>query len=169
MRRGMVVASMLAGLGLGAPAGPVAAQSRVVVPIVIQAPRAATPPSSGTSSVHVTTRTTSSRPGVTTTRVTVRDSTGAGRTVGPSPAGRTLATVPAGTPSVLVTVDRRREPDGTGAPGQTRVTVEDVSRANRVLGGPAPAAVYGAANRGDQTLIITSEAPIDAPIVILAP
>jgi hypothetical protein len=165
----MVVASMLAGLGLGAPAGPVAAQSRVVVPIVIQAPRAAAPPSSGTSSVHVTTRTASPRPGVTTTRVTVRDSTGAGRTVGPSPAGRTLATVPVGTPSVLVTVDRRREPDGTGAPGQTRVTVEDVSRANHVLGGPAPASVYQAASRGDQTLIITSEAPIDAPIVILAP
>ena len=66
-------------------------------------------------------------------------------------------------------MDRRRGPDGTGAPGQTRVTVEDVSRANRVVGGPAPASVYRAANRGDQTLIITSEAPIDAPIVILAP
>jgi hypothetical protein len=166
----MVVASMLAGLGLtGAPPGPAAAQSRVIVPIVIQAPRAAAPQSSGTASVHVTTRTTSSRPGVTTTRVTVRDSTGAGRTVGPSPASRTLATIPAGTPSVLVTVDRRREPDGTGAPGQTRVTVEDVSRSNRVLGGPAPVSVHRAASIGDQTVIITSEAPIDVPIVILAP
>jgi hypothetical protein len=166
----MVVASVLAGLGLtGTPVGPAAAQSRVIVPIVIQTPRAASPQSTRTPSIHVTTRTASPQPGVTTTRVTVRDSTGAGRSVGLSPVGRTMATVPAGTPSVLITVDRRLGPDGTGAPGRTRVTVEDVSHSNRVLGGPAPVSIQRAAGLGHQTLIITSEAPIDAPIVILAP
>ena len=170
MRRGMVVASMLAGLGLGAPAGPVAAQSRVVVPIVIQAPRAATPPSSGTSSVQVTTRTTSSRPGVTTTRVTVRDSTGAGRTVGPSPAGRTLATVSGrhalgpghGGPPARAGRKRRPGPDAGDRRG--RLAREPRARRPRTRGG-----LPDGRPCGSQTLIITSEAPIDAPIVILAP
>jgi len=170
MRRGMVVASVLAGLGLaGPPAGPAAAQSRVIVPIVIQTQRAAPVQAARTPSVQVTTRTVSPQPGVTTTRVTVRDTTGAGRSVGLSPASRTMATVPAGTPSVLVTVDRRRGLDGSGAPGRTRVTVEDVSHSNRALGGPAPVSILRAAGLGQETLIITSEAPIDAPIVILAP
>ncbi len=170
MRQGMIVASVLAGLGLaGTSAGPATAQTRVIVPIVIQTQRAASPQSARTPSIHVTSRTASPQPGVTTTRVTVRDTTGAGRSVGLSPASQTMATVPAGTPSVLVTVDRRRGPDGAGAPGQTRVTVEDVSHSNRALGGPAPVSVQRAAGFGQQTLIITSEAPIDAPIVILAP
>ena len=104
-----------------------------------------------------------------TTRVTVRNTTGAGRTVGIPEGARTMATVPPGTPSVLVTVDRRREPDGSGAPGQTKIIVEDVSRANRTLGGPAPLSQSRTASPGQQTLIVTSEAPIDAPIVILGP
>jgi len=169
MRRGMVVAGVLAALGLaGTPAGPAAAQSRVIVPIVIQTQRATPVQAARTPSIQVTTRTASPQPGVTTTRVTVRDTTGAGRSVDLSPASQTMATVPAGTPSVLVTVDRRRGPDGTGAPGWTRVTVEDVSHSNRALG-PAPVSIQRAAGLGHQTLIITSEAPIDAPIVILAP
>jgi hypothetical protein len=85
------------------------------------------------------------------------------------PATRTLSTVPVGTPSVLVTVDRRLAPRGTGAAGETRVTVEDVSRSGRVLGGPAPVSLLRGASPGQQTLVITSEGPIDAPIVILAP
>lgn len=170
MRRTMVVASLLAGLGLtGALAEPAAAQSRVIVPIVIQSPRPAPSPVARTPSIHVTTRTTSPQPGVTTTRVTVRDTTGAGRTIGLPPARQTMSAVRSGTPSVLVTVDQRRGPDGTGAPGQTRVTVEDVSHSNRAVGGPAPVSVQAGAGVGQQTLIVTSEAPIDAPIVILTP
>jgi hypothetical protein len=82
---------------------------------------------------------------------------------------RTLATVPAGTPSVLVTVDRRLGPDGTGSPGRTRVTVKDVSESNRTVGGPAPLSFQRGAGPRHTTLIITSDAPIDAPIVILSP
>jgi hypothetical protein len=170
MRQATVVASVLAGLGLvGLPPGPAAAQSHVIVPIVIRTQRAASPPPARTPSIHVTTRTTSPQPGMTTTSVTVVDTTGAGRIVGLSPATRTMMTVPAGTPSVRITVDRRLGPDGTGVAGQTRVTVEDVSQSNRVVGGPAPVSILRAARPGQQTLIITSEAPIDAPIVILAP
>jgi hypothetical protein len=80
-----------------------------------------------------------------------------------------MTTVRAGTPSVLVTVDRRLGPDGSGAPGRTRVTVEDVSHSNRAVGFPAPVSTQRTVGPGHQTLIITSEAPIDAPIVILAP
>ena len=170
MRRAMIVASAIAGLGLaGIPTGPATAQSRVIVPIVIQAPPPASARSTGTPSVQVTTRTASPQPGVTTTRVTVRDTTGAGRTVDLPPATGVMTTVPAGTSSVLITVDRRLGPDGTGTPGRARVTVEDVSRSNRTLGGPVPVSIERTAGLGRQTLIITSEAPIDAPIVILAP
>ena len=49
------------------------------------------------------------------------------------------------------------------------MTVEDVSHSNRIVGGPAPLSVHGGAGLGQQTLIVTSEAPIDAPIVILTP
>jgi hypothetical protein len=51
----------------------------------------------------------------------------------------------------------------------TEVTVSDVSQANRVLGGPAPIAVQRAAGLGRQTLTITSEGPIETPIVIVGP
>jgi hypothetical protein len=154
----------------GLTAVPAAAQSRVVVPIVIQAPRPGTTSPSRTPTIHVTTRTASPQPGVTATRVTVRDTTGGARTAGMSSGVKTLGSVaPPGTPSVLVTVDRRREPDGRGAPGQTKIIVEDVSRSSHTVGGPAPVSVNRTASPGQQTLIITSEAPIDAPIVILGP
>jgi hypothetical protein len=166
----MVVVSMLGALGLGAiPAGWAAAQSRVIVPIVIQAPRANSPAPTGPTTLRTTTRTTSPQPGVTATRVTVTNTTGSGQVIGGPPAMQTLSTVPPGTPSVLVTVDRRLGPDGSGASGQTRVIVRDVSQSGRTLGGPAPVSTLSAAGRGQETLIITSEAPIDAPIVILAP
>ena len=168
MRRTKVAAGILAGLTL-AGAAPAAAQSRVVVPIVVQAPRPATAPPARPQTIHVTTRTSTPQPGVTTTRVTVRDTTGAGKTVGVPPGAKTLGTVSPGTPSVLVTVDRRFAPDGSGAPGRTKIIVEDVSRSNRTLGGPASVSALKTASPGQQTLIITSEAPIDAPIVILAP
>jgi hypothetical protein len=170
MRQSTLVVGMLAYLGLaGAPAGLALAQSRVVVPIVIRARRAAAPSSTATPTVRVTTRTTSPQPGVTATRVTVRETTGAGRVTGLAPTTRTLATVPAGTPSVLVTVDRRFGPDGAGAVGRTRVTVEDVSESNRTVGGAAPLSLQRSAGRGHATVIVTSDAPIDAPIVILGP
>jgi len=170
MKRMVVGASILTSLALaGVAPAPAAAQSRVVVPIIIQAPRPAATSPSRTQSIHVTTRTASPQPGVTTSRVTVRDTTGAGRTVGMSAGAKTLGSVSAGTPSVLVTVDRRLEPDGSGAPGRTKILVEDVSQSNRTLGGPAPVSALRTASPGQQTLIITSEAPIDAPIVILAP
>jgi len=170
MKRMVVGASILTSLALaGVAPAPAAAQSRVVVPIIIQAPRPAATAPSRTQSIHVTTRTASPQPGVTTSRVTVRDTTGAGRTVGMSAGAKTLGSVSPGTPSVLVTVDRRLEPDGSGAPGRTKIIVEDVSQSNRTLGGPAPVSALRTASPGQQTLIITSEAPIDAPIVILAP
>ena len=170
MRRTIVAAGILTSVALAGPAiVPAAAQSRVVVPIVIQAPRPGASSPSRTQTTHVTTRTASPQPGVTTTRVTVSDTTGAGRTVGMSPAAQTLGTVSPGTPSVLVTVDRRLAPDGSGASGRTTIIVEDVSQSNRTVGGPAPVLVLRTASPGQQTLIITSEAPIDAPIVILAP
>lgn len=173
MRGTIVVASVLGVLGLsGIPAAPAVAQSRVIVPIVIQAPRVAAPPATGTPTVHVTTRTTMPQPGVTSTNVTVTNTTGAGRAVGFPPAVQTMRTVPIGTPSVQVTVDRRLGPPGpagSGVPGQTQITVQDVSQSGRAVGGPAPVSVFQSAGPGQQTFIITSEAPIDAPIVILAP
>jgi hypothetical protein len=170
MRRTIVAAGILTSVALAGPAiVPAAAQSRVVVPIVIQAPRPGVLSPSRTQTIHVTTRTASPQPGVTTTRVTVKDTTGAGRTVGMSPAAKTLGAVSPGTPSVLVTVDRRLAPDGSGTSGRTKIIVEDVSQSNRTLGGPAPVSALKTASPGQQTLIITSEAPIDAPIVILGP
>jgi len=170
MRWTVAVGSVLGVLGFGGVlASPAAAQSRVIVPIVIQAPRAGVPSTTGTSTVHVTTRSTSPQPGVTTTRVTVTNTTNAGRAVGFPPAIQTRSTVPVGTPSVLVTIDRRLGPDGSGAPGQTRVIVSDVSQSGRAVGGPPALSMLSTAGRGQETFIITSEAPIDAPIVILAP
>jgi hypothetical protein len=170
MRRTIVAAGILTSVALaGSATVPAAAQSRVVVPIVIQAPRPGTSSPSRTQTIHVTTRTASPQPGVTTTRVTVSDTTGAGRTVGMSPAARTLGAASPGAPSVLVTVDRRLEPQGSGASGRTKIIVEDVSQSNRTLGGPAPVSALKTASPGQQTLIIKSEAPIDAPIVILGP
>jgi hypothetical protein len=164
-----VVASVLAGLGLaGVPAQPVAAQSRVVVPVVIQRPRPAPPRAAGTPSLHVTTRTASPQPGVTTTRVTVQDTSGAGRTLGLVPPVRTLATVPVGTASVLIRVDRQPAPIGAGSGDRTRVTVEDVSAAGRTLGNPVPVAIQATAGRGHHTVTVTNDGPIDVPIVILA-
>jgi molybdopterin converting factor small subunit len=218
MRRSAVVASVLVSLGLAGPAVERAsAQTRVVVPIVIQAPRATPSRASAPSSVHVTTRTGSSQPGVSTThisvrdtsgasrslsaqpsvrtlattpsgatslqvttrtesrgpgvtatRVTVHDTTGAGRTLGvPTPAG-SLATAPHGASSILVTVDRSLGPAGTGVPGLTRVTTGDVSGAGRVTVGALPVSSLRTAGPGQQTVTITSEAPIETPIVILS-
>ncbi len=218
MKRMAAMVSALVGLGLvGSAPEPVAAQTRVVVPIVIQVPRAAPPrastPSSsvtvttrtqpsppgttatritvrdtsgagrdlsasptartqataasGTSSVLVRTQTQPSPPGTTATRITVRDTSGAARDLSASPTARTHATASSGTSSVLVTVDRPLGPAGPGTPGQTRVTVEDVSRAARALGGPVATSSQRTAGLGQQTWTITSDAPIAAPIVIL--
>jgi hypothetical protein len=71
--------------------------------------------------------------------------------------------MPVGTPSGLVTSA------GSGVPRQTEITVQDVSQEVRDVGGPSPVSVSQTARIGQQTFIITSEAPIDAPIVILAP
>ena len=47
--------------------------------------------------------------------------------------------------------------------------MQDVSRSPQTLGVPPAASVQQAVSPGQQTFIITSEAPIDAPIVILGP
>ena len=169
MKRMAAMVSALVGLGLvGSAPEPVAAQTRVVVPIVIQVPRAAPLRASmPSSSVTVTTRTQPSPPGTTTTRITVRDTSGAGRDLSVSPRARTDAIASSGTSSVLVTVDRSLGPAGPGTPGRTRVTVEDVSRAGRALGGPVPTSSQRMAGLGQQTWTIASDEPIAAPIVIL--
>jgi sulfur carrier protein ThiS len=218
MKRMVSAVSVLVGLGLvGSAPEPVAAQARVVVPIVIQVPRVVAPRASTlSSSITVTTRTQASPPGTTTTRITVRDTTGAARDLSASPTARTQANAPSGTSSVLVrtrtqasppgttttritvrdttgaardlsasptahtqvngssgtssvlvTVDRPIGPVRPGAPGSTRVTVEDASRAGSAAGGPVSTSSQRPAGLGQQTWTITSDAPIAAPIVIL--
>ena len=215
MRRTTVVAIVLTGVGLpGMSATPAAAQTRVVVPIIVRVSPSPAPSSLlittrtasprpgvtttrvtvrdtsgavqgqsvsptvrplatvpvGAPSLQVTTRTISPRPGQTMTRVTVRDTTGAGRSVGFFPATGLIAAAPASTPSVPVTVDPPLEPDGTGDAVRTRATVvEDVWPSSRVLGSPVPVSLLPGAGPGQQTVLIMSEAPINAPIVILAP
>ena len=217
MRRTMVVVLGLAGVGVCAgPVPPVLAQARVVVPIVVPLPRSAPLPAGGPTSVLVTTQTLSSPTGLTTTRVTVRETSGASRNLTVSTAARSMTTVspgasslrvttvssssPAGLTTTRVTVretsgasqnltlstgagpmvtvpartssvplPRDRGPDGTGALGRTLVTVEDVSQAGRTPGSSAVVSIQRSAGRGQETLTITSEAPIDAPIVILVP
>ena len=58
-------------------------------------------------------------------------------------------------------------PSGSGA--QATLVWSYKGEGEDVLGGPAPVSALKTASPGQQTLIITSEAPIDAPIVILAP
>jgi hypothetical protein len=125
--RATLVTSLIAFLGLaGLPAGPVLAQTRVVVPIVIQAPRVASPQAAPTS-VQITTRTVSPRTGGTRTEVTVQDTTGVRgfSRVSPSapPSGETRVTVQ-DTTGVhgFSRVSRSAPPSG-----ETRVTVQDTT------------------------------------------
>ena len=166
MRRGMVVTSVVMSLGLGGVLViPASGQTRVVVPIIVRQPSRGVAAPARTS-VQVTTRTSSPQPGVTQTQVTVRDTTGIRGYAG---------SVPTGLP-----------------PGATQVTVRDTtgirgflspgSRAGVNPGGglsapraDGPAVVvpfpvtHRAAGGGDlRSVIITSEGPIDFPIVILA-
>ena len=239
MRRTTVAAIVLTGLGLFEGSTPVAAQTRVVAPIIVRVPA----PAPGASSLVITTRTLSYRPGQTTTRVTVRDSSGAAQQ-SVSPIVRPLATVPTGAPSLQVTtqtlthrpgetITRVTVRDSSGAgqqsvspivrplatvptgapslqvttrtvlnrPGEniTRVTVQGATGAGGavvlvpatrptaavpvgtptvvVTADPSPESDGSGAAIGTpvtverlaQTLIITTEAPIDAPIVILTP
>jgi hypothetical protein len=170
-------------LGLGAAAllaGPAAAQSRVVVPIVIPratapAPRAAgglpparavTAPSRGTS-VVVTTERTAPRSGVTETRVTVENAPGAVRLGAPAGVA-SRGSVSRDAQSVLIRVERPTVPPPAGAaPAPTRITVRDVSRAVRDAG-PPPVESRAAASAGTHTVTIVGDAPVETPIVILA-
>jgi len=224
MRRRTIVASGFLGLGLaGVVAAPVAAQTRVAVPIVIHVPRAGVPRTTAPS-VSVTTQTTSPHPGVTTTRITVQDTTG--RLLGVSPRSDTAGTS-SGTTTTRITVqdttgrllgvsprsrmaatptESMAAPSGATA---TRITIQDTT--GRVLGAspasgmlaPTPSSTSSVrigVNRGSlrpagaedlpgavgnpglhtpfaleagsgarRTVTITSDAPIDTPIVIVGP
>jgi hypothetical protein len=196
--RATLVTRLIAFLALaGLPAGPVLAQTRVVVPIVIQAPRVASPQAAPTS-VQITTRTVSPRTGGTRTEVTVQDTTGVhgfsrvSRSAPPS--GETRVTVQ-DTTGVRGFSSRRPSVLSPGAT-TTHVTVQDttgVQGFSSVRSGPLPGATMtpgqlpAAGDAGStvvvpfpvtlrpvtagslQSLTITTEGPIDAPIVILAP
>jgi len=221
-RWGTIVTSLIVGLGLaGLLPGPLGAQTRLVVPIVIQGMRSASPPAAAPS-IQITTRTLSPQPGVTRTEVTVRDTTGfhgfSGMRSSLRP-GETRVTVQDAT-GVHGFSGVRRNP---AQPGEARVTVQDTTglsgfSSGRSRGLPPgtttthvtlqdttglsgfasgrPPALLGAATTsgplpapGDgstvvvpfpmplrppmggtpQSLTITAEGPIDAPIVILSP
>ena len=153
MRRVAVVAGILGSLGLTSPAvAPAVAQVRVVVPIVIQAPRAPSTRGSTPSSVHVTTRRTSPQPGVTTTRIIVRDTSGASRNLSVLPGTRTLATAPIGATSLQVTTRTESLQPGVTT---TRVTVRDTSGAGRDLGVPPTARTLATVPVGTPSLVVT--------------
>jgi hypothetical protein len=171
-----LMSGMLVGLALaGVPAAPAWAQSRVVVPIVIQAPRPTVPTATGTSSVAVRTQTLSPRPGVTTTLVTVTNTTGRALGVVPPVGASTRAPGPA--PGIGPTP--RLGPNlGSAAmalpPGvvRSRVTLEDTAVGTPGVVGRAPTTLTVTrwhTGLGQEKVSITSEAPIDAPIVILDP
>jgi hypothetical protein len=197
MRRRTIVVSGLLGLGLTAvAAAPVAAQTRVAVPIVIHVPRAGVSKATPTS-VRVTTATTSHQPGQTTTRVTVQDTTG--RLLGVSPTGptafapappppsagvnatritvrdttgRLLGAAPAmgplssSTSSVRITVDRGSSPRGAGPAAPRQAVAGEVSGTVGLSGSGGPFTI-AAGSGARRTVTITSDAPIDTPIVIL--
>ena len=81
----------------------------------------------------------------------------------PVPAGTHRSVSGHGRPAPRAGRNRRPGPDA----GDRRRTSRDSNRDARAA--PAPVSIQRAAGLGQQTLIITSEAPIDAPIVILAP
>ena len=216
MKWTMVAASGVGALGLGGLlAGPVAAQSRLIVPIVIQVPRTAAQPGAQPPSVIITTRTGSApsgvsttqitvqdatgavrdasappragsgRPGVSTTQITVQDTTGAVRDAsnasrGVSAIGRTQASSPSlGASSTQITVQsttggllgpRGTPRTGASRPGSgtTEIRVEDTTGAVHDVRSPFTSFRDQTGISGQQTFVITSEAPIDAPIVILA-
>jgi hypothetical protein len=186
MRRTTVVASVLAGLGLaGVAVGPVAAQSRVVVvPIITQPQRAApptsagrqsvqvtsTPTSAGRQSVQVTTTTVSPQPGVTTTRITVQDTTG--RLLGVSPP-RTAAPQPGVTTTRITVQDTTGRLLGVSPPPRMTVGADPGGQRQATVGDgptlvvPVLVTLPAASGGGHQTVTITTDGPIDVPIVIL--
>jgi hypothetical protein len=194
-----VVVGLGLGLGGGLPAAPVSAQTGVMVPIVIRQPGAAVSapartsvqvttrtvsPQPGVTQTHVTIRDTtgvagyasgrpqSTEPGV--TRVTIQDTTG----VAGYASGRPLSTEPGVTRTHVTIQDTTGingfssrtlgwnragipQPVG-GPPGPLRPpTVDD---------GPTVIVPFPVTLRpGPQSLTITTNAPIDTPIVILGP
>jgi hypothetical protein len=191
MRQRTAVVGVLAGVGLaGFSVEPVMAQSRVVVPIIVQQPRSA-PSTPARTSIQVTTQTVSPRPGVTQTRVTVRDTTGirghaSSVPTGLSP-GVTRVTV---RDTTGIRGHASSVPTGL-SPGATQVTVRDTTG---IRGFASPGSSVGLNPRGAppaprtdspavivpfpvtlqaapgvdrQSVIITSEGPIDAPIIVL--
>ena len=226
MKWTMVAASGLGALGLGGLlAGPVAAQSRLIVPIVIQVPRAAAP-GAPLPSVTITTRTGSAPSGRSTTQITVQDATGAASispVAGSAPSGRSTTQItvqdatgaasifpvagsaPSGRSTTQMAVQgttgavrdtgaasrglsaigrtqasapglggllgpRGTPRTGASRPGSgtTEIRVEDTTGAVHDVRSPFTSFRDQTGISGQQTLVITSEAPIDAPIVILA-
>jgi hypothetical protein len=124
-----MVTSVVAGLGLaGLPSAPASAQGRVVVPIIIRQPGSGAPAAAApTTSVEVTTRTVSPRPGVTRTDVRIQDTTGvagyaSGRGRAPEP-GVSRVTIQDATGVAGYASGRPLSPQ----PGVTRVTIQDTT------------------------------------------
>jgi hypothetical protein len=148
----------LGGLGL-LLAGPVAAQLRAGSPVVIQRTR-----SVAAGSATITIRTETPRPGVTDTRITVRPEAPGPRASNVLVGAPTLATMPIGARTIRVLV----ESNGVApAPVETRVTVTDVSRASRTLGGPRPIETLGTARGPRQTVTITGGGAADPGVLIV--
>ncbi len=162
-------------------ATPLAAQTRVIVPIIVSRPGAAAVRGLSTGqaattlapAVAVTTRSVSPAPGVTATEVTVHDATGAVRATNLPPAAVTGATQPAGARTLLIRVERQPAPGVDGSAGQTatRVIVRDGTGALRAVG-PAPIQNQAAASGATGTVTITGDAgagdaSLETPIVIL--
>ncbi|HZS32525.1 MAG TPA: hypothetical protein VFC42_04035 [Methylomirabilota bacterium] len=161
-------------------ATPLAAQTRIIVPIIVSRPGAAAVRAVPTGqavtrgpSVAVTTRSVSPSPGVTETEVTVHETTGAVRATNVPPSVVTGATQPVGARSVLIRVDRQPTPASAGdaGPTTTRVTVRDGTGALRAVG-PAPVQSQAAASGATSTVTITGDtgagdAGLETPIVIL--
>ena len=196
MRQARIAASVLVGLGLvSGPASVTWAQARVVVPVIIQSPRVASPRA---SSVQITTQTLPAAPGGTSTRVTVQDTTG--RLLGAAPlpragtqaseapttrvtvrdtTGRVLGMTPAGAGSAVpgVTSTRITVQDTTGrllgtvpgtralAPATTSSVVVELDR----QGTAGPGGSSGAIGFGRRSWTVTTDGPpIEVPIIILA-
>jgi hypothetical protein len=161
-------------------AGPAVAQSRVVVPILVPRPGAPAGRPAGVhaparavagpardASVVVTTERATPRPGVTETRVTVRDAPGAVRLGGGPAPVVTRGSVSRDAQSVLIRVERTPVPASGGAPVTTRITVRDVTGAVRDAG-PPPVDARAAASAGTRTVTVVGDTPVETPIVILA-
>lgn len=165
-----VSGGLVAGLGslAVALAAPAAAQLRMGgAPVSVQR---STSVSARTETITI--RTDTLRPGVSETRITVRDGAPGLRATNGPPGAQTLSTVPMGTRSIRVLVERDGSParpsSRPAAHGhaadparETRVTVSDVSRASGTLGGPPLVGALSTARGPRQTVTIIGDGGSD--------